>query len=81
MRDTKALFYGLRGIQWRPYQAPLAEWQTHLKTTAKIALCTASPIGSLISPEATQAAKQAADFLAATGHEIIEIPIQSMVRR
>ena len=52
----------------------MAEWQTHPKTTAKIALCTASPIGSLISPEATQAAKQAADFLAAAGHEIIEIP-------
>ena len=28
----------------------------------------------MISPEATQAAKQAADFLAAAGHEIIEIP-------
>ncbi|EGO2712011.1 amidase [Enterococcus faecalis] len=76
MRDTKALFYGLRGSHsGAPYQAPLAEWQTHTKKQRlKIALCTASPIGSRISPEATQAAKQAADFLAAAGHEIIEIP-------
>ena len=54
----------------RPWQ-----WQTHpKKQRLKIALCTASPIGSMISPEATQAAEQAADFLAAAGHEIIEIP-------
>ncbi len=32
MRDTKALFYGLRGSHsGAPYQAPLAEWQTHPK--------------------------------------------------
>ena len=57
-----------------PTKRPWQNGKHTLKTTAKIALCTASPIGSLISPEATQAAKQAADFLAAAGHEIIEIP-------
>ena len=75
MRDTKALFYGLRGSHsGAPTKRPWQNGKHTLKTTAKIALCTASPIGSLISPEATQAAKQAADFLAAAGHEIIEIP-------
>lgn len=83
MRDTKALFYGLRGSHsGAPYQAPLAEWQTHpKKQRLKIALCTASPIGSLISPEATQAAKQAADFRQPLAMKSLRFLIQSMVQR
>lgn len=75
MRDTKALFTGPRGIHTgAPYQVAPAEWQTHEKKKhLKIAVCTASPIGSVISEEAKQAVANAVLFLEQQGHEVIEI--------
>lgn len=75
MRDTKALFMGLRNIHpGAPYQVAPAEWQVHpLKQRLKIAVCIDSPIGTKISKEAKQAVKEASIFLAQQGHEMIEI--------
>lgn len=75
MRDTKALFTGLRGIHTgAPYQVSPAEWQIHEKKKhLRIALCTASPIGTAISEEAKQAVAEAVLFLEQQGHEVIEI--------
>ncbi|EMF0507708.1 amidase [Enterococcus hirae] len=75
MRDTKALFAGLRSIHsGAPYQVSPAEWQEHPpKKRLKIAVCTESPIQTKISDEARQAVTNAVTFLAQEGHEIIEI--------
>jgi amidase len=75
MRDTKALFMGMRGTHsGAPYQVPPIEWQRHLpKQPLKIAVCVDSPIGTPISEEAKEAVNNAAHFLAQSGHEIIEI--------
>lgn len=75
MRDTEALFYGLRGTaSGAPYQASPAEWQTHPeKKTLRVAVCSASPIGSTISEEAKQAIKHAVDFLVEQGHDVVEV--------
>ncbi|MBO0481188.1 amidase [Candidatus Enterococcus courvalinii] len=75
MRDTEALFYGLRGTaSGAPYQASPAEWETHPeKQRLRIAVCSASPIGSTISEEAKQAVKNAVNFLVEQGHDVVEI--------
>ncbi|WP_165005934.1 MULTISPECIES: amidase [unclassified Enterococcus] len=75
MRDTEALFYGMRGIHsGAPYQSAPAEWKKHPeKKRLKIAVCIDSPIGSKISEEARLAVRNAVAFLANEGHELIEI--------
>ncbi|MGX7172648.1 amidase [Enterococcus ratti] len=75
MRDTKALFMGLRGIHsGAPYQVSPIKWQEHpRKKQFKIAVCMESPVGTAISEEARQAIKNAGQFLTQTGHELVEI--------
>ena len=76
MRDTEALFYGMRSIHsGAPYQVSPVEWQTHpRKKRLKIAFCVDSPIHSQISEEAVLAVKKAVDFLGKEGHDLTEIP-------
>lgn len=75
MRDTKALFMGLRGVHsGAPYQVSPAEWQSHKqKKRLKIAVCTESPVCTKISEEAKQSVREAVTFLEKDGHELIEI--------
>lgn len=78
MRDTKTLFYHLRGTEKEaPYQAPKAEWAHQAaseKKVLKIAFLTESPVGTPVSMEAIKATHNAATFLEQLGHEITEIP-------
>lgn len=76
MRDTKALFYAIRGQHpAAPYQAPKIEWQAPkiLKRPLKIAVCTTSPVRTTVSADAIAAVDQATDFLRSKGHMIQEI--------
>lgn len=75
MRDTKTLFYGMRGITpAAPYQAPPAEWQQHpRKQRLKIAYCSASPVGTPVVQAAKDAVTDAVQFLSAKGHDVTEI--------
>lgn len=76
MRDTKALFQALQGINsGAPYQVTPAFWQQHpVKERLKIAVCVDSPIGSKVSVDAQIAVQKALHFLEQSGHEIVEIP-------
>ena len=75
MRDTKTLFYGMRGQHTAaPYQAPKIEWEKKVeKRKLKIAYTTTSPVGSQVSDEAKQAVAKAVTFLQAAGHDVVEI--------
>lgn len=76
MRDTNALFYGMRGTETAaPYQAPAIEWQHNRPSNKKmkIAYSTVSPVASPVSEEAIEAVKNAIDFLIQEGHEVVEI--------
>jgi amidase len=77
MRDTQALFYGMRGTELAaPYHAPQVEWQHQQATqkkTLRIAFSTISPVGTTVSEEAIQAVKEAIDFLESQGHEVTDI--------
>lgn len=76
MRDTKTLFYTMRGTEnAAPYQAPKTEWAHHEPSNKKlrIAFSTTSPVGSLVSKEAIHAVEEAVIFLTAQGHEVFEI--------
>ncbi|WP_159721544.1 amidase [Enterococcus sp. CSURQ0835] len=76
MRDTKTLFYALRGQHpAAPYQAPKVEWQAPevMSRPLKIAVCLTSPVGTKVSAAAVAAVNEAVDFLAAAGHTVKEI--------
>lgn len=77
MRDTETLFYTMRGTESAaPYQATPNEWTHHGPSNKKmrIAYSNTSPVGSLVSKEASQAVDDAIQFLTAQGHEVVEIP-------
>lgn len=79
MRDTKTLFYAIRGTEKAaPYQAPKVEWE-HTRSTnkkeLKVAFVIISPVDSEVSEEAMTAVKNAVSFLTKEGHRIEEISL------
>lgn len=76
MRDTKKLFYALRGNEKAaPYHPPMDEWEQHVvPKSLKIAYLTDSPIGTEVSEEAVAAVKNSLKQLTDLGHEVTEIP-------
>lgn len=76
MRDTKTLFYAMRGTEnAAPYQAPKSEWNHREPSNKKlrIAYSTTSPVGSMVSKDAIHAVEEAIIFLSSQGHEVVEI--------
>lgn len=73
MRDTKALFAGLKGTpKAAPYQAPAAGAQKK-SSALRVAWFDVSPVGTSVSADARRGLRETLDFLEEQGHQIIEI--------
>lgn len=75
MRDTKKLFYGMRGTSSvSPFQAPKVEWSgTATKSKLKVAYSFDSPIGTEVSEDAKFAMLKALQVLEDAGFEVVPI--------
>lgn len=78
VRDTRHLLYQMQVCQMEsPFVLPeLSEesiFADEFPAPLKIAVLTKSPIGGPVSDDAKEAVRQAANFLASQGHEIIEL--------
>ncbi|WP_334330440.1 amidase [Companilactobacillus sp. HBUAS59699] len=75
MRDTKKLFYGMRGTTTiAPFQAPEVEWTGgKTKSKLKIAYSFESPIGTQVSEDAKFAMLKALQVLEDAGFEVVPI--------